>query len=241
MLGGHASDIYFFEQSLESCYRELSRRCDEYDAVICSSDIYAFSLLRRLQSSSGNPAGQPFIISCIASALTDKTTPTITAIEHDYRKYGAAVKKLINTFCKAPDYFSSVNINIPLRLQCADTTRHLPFTDRTPLIPDFFDAPFEYYDTVSPTRTNRAFYADKEVMEIQRFKRLLSLPDETDLKIVSLLRQNTAAKTICDMLFMSESGYNYRLKQIRQRCGFRDTRELKELIAKYMLHPPVLG
>ncbi len=232
--GGRVRDVFRIEDSLEDCYQRLAARLSDYDAIVCSNDLTAYALLYYLKKRPGGyKEGDPFLISSVSSPLTEYASPTITAIEFDYAKYGAAIRKIINTYLKDPHYFSAVSISVPLNLKVGGTTCFQPC--RAPFLPLFDPIDLSRF----PSRTNLSandnskFYSDPLIREIQLFKRLISAEDRVDVRMIDLLWRDIPVKEICEALFLSESGFKYRFSQIRARYGVRDRKELCYIMNKY--------
>ena len=228
-------DVYFFKKHLQDCYQELAPRIKNYDAIICTNDVAAFSLLYHLRTDPTVPRPLPFLISCIGSELTSYSSPSFTTAEIDYSQYGPAVKCLIGITQKYPNQFSSVNIGIPSYLKIGETTGNLPYTPPVPGTPGPFGLLNEKTDLPrSADVNNERYYADTEGSEIMRLKSFFASADRTDLKIALSLYKRTPPKTLCTELFISESDFKYRLSQIKRRCRLHSTEEFRSILDKYM-------
>lgn len=233
-LGGDPDSIYYTQNGLRVCFDNIRPNIDKYDAIICVNDIAAYSLLLNLQSGSGTyRPGEPYIVSCVSSVLCETSKPSITAIEFDWQKYGYAVRKLINTFLKVPECFSSVNINIPMTLKPGGTTLLREFDNSYYSLSDCFVNRYSD-DRIQADGDNSSYYSDKEVREILCYKKLLATCDEIDFKLLEYIKSETPIQVVCKEMFFTEGGYKYRIQRIKSKCDIKSKQELHDIVVKYL-------
>lgn len=214
--GGSANDLFYNSGSLSECYNSFSQSTQTYDAVICTNDYAAISLIRSLGKDN-----QLFVTSCGGGTLlTHFFSPSITHTWIDYQAFGKTALNLCDILQKS-EHINSINIYISGELSIGETTNNLP------LIPEP-DA-----ETTTTPKPTTDYYSDSEVEEMLRVETLLDSCDEEDFLVLDSLLNNMTYAKLAEKLFMSVNGVKYKVKKMFDICQVSSKDELIGLLNKY--------
>lgn len=213
--------ISIFENhaDLRGCFEAFFPHVKEYDAVICANDLAALSLIRRLTVQGVAVPDDIMIASFGESVLSEKLHPTLTLATLDHREMGRQALGLYLTQAR-----ESRPVNMTLRMQCrimpGESTACLPVPESQPE-PDI--------------GTPLDFYSDDEVRRLLSLEKLYLTMDETDMKIIRLLRNGKTLESAAEECFAGVSTIRYRLRRMLQISGAADSDELFRLFDPFWL------
>ena len=88
---------------------------------------------------------------------------------------------------------------------------------------------------LDPAPTEKDFYADETVKELDGLDAMLSLCDETDLALLRGLLEGKTHEKICEQLFISPNTLKYRIRKLQSAARFESKTRLIEAIRRYRL------
>ena len=202
--------VYNNSGSLEECFLTFEKDKNEIDAVICTNDFVAISLVRNLNE---DDLKRITVYSLTASSLSQYYRDYITSVDIDYKQYGAAAVFLYKKL-KKHSYISNITINLAWNGQENDTP-----TDSVQIDAD---------------NTADTFYEDMQVCEMMKVEKILTVCDNLDKTILKGLLNNKTLEEIDEEVFMSENAVKYRIKKILSDCDIKDKTTLITLLKKYL-------
>lgn len=221
---GKQDDVFINNGSLERCYADFRGNVDRYDAVICTNDFAAVSLVRRLLEEAPQELERLVVIGCAETRLTEFYREHMISLRVNHRQFGRAAVTLLENL-RRNEYLSQIAMSI--RCDFA------PLAELSALAPPAENA-------VAPVRIPPArdlFYEDRELDDMLRVERLLSECDETDRTIIAGMLRGEAYEKIAEHCFVTVSTVKYRVRKMLSVGRMSGRAELVRLAGKY-LRPP---
>ncbi len=202
--------VYNNNGSLKECYKTFEKDKGKIDAVICTNDFVAISLVRNLNA---EDLKRITVYSLADSALSKYYREFITSVNIDYNQYGRAALFLYKSL-KKHAYLSNISVNLAWDVEVKSEISESVKIDSA---------------DISDT-----FYEDSEVNEMMTVERILSVCDSVDRIILKGLVEKKTIEEINEQAFMSENAVKYRIKKILTDCNIEDKAELVKLLKKYL-------
>ena len=205
--------LFCYDGSLENCFADFEENGDDIEAVICTSDLAAVSLVRNLRQKSPDRLDSLTIYSLTGGTLSRYYSPYIKSLNIDYSPFGKAAIHLYKMIQKHK-YISGVSLKVSWNT--ADTSA--------------VTSPIE----IDRTWEGGDFNRDEEIREMMAIEKLLDCADDIDRSIIrGLLAQKTLAELTCEC-FLTENALKYRIKKILAVSGFADRQDLVDTLKKYV-------
>lgn len=205
--------LFCYDGSLENCFADFEENGDDIEAVICTSDLAAVSLVRNLRQKSPDRLDSLTIYSLTGGTLSRYYSPYIKSLNIDYSPFGKAAIHLYKMIQKHK-YISGVSLKVSWNT--ADTSA--------------VTSPIE----IDRTWEGGDFNRDEEIREMMAIEKLLDCADDIDRSIIrGLLAQKTLAELTFDC-FLTENALKYRIKKILAVSGFADRQDLVDTLKKYV-------
>lgn len=215
-------DIYYNNGSIENCLNDFFERGRSYDAVVCANDVTAITLLRRLRDAGLRVPEDVYIISCSCSTmLSERTSPTVTAVAADQYEVGVQAVAAYTTLVKNPgDIALTVRIGAKLLIR-----------ESTAMAPDKGDYifPHKAFDEHAVD-----FYGDPIAKKFFSTEYLLLNSDELDIGIIEGIIAGDTYPKMAERLYTSENVISYRIKRMCRLTKTSSKSELVELIYPYL-------
>ena len=206
--------IFVNDGSLKACFEEFFPVCSSFDAVICSNDFAAVSLIRYLQSAAPDILGGLKILSCAQTKLSDYYRSMITSVNLNFEQYGKAAVFIYEKL-KSHSYMSGITITVNWNDIYTGKRK------RTAV-------------KLKSTQEHNDFYTDSEMREMLTVEHILSISSNTDITIANKLIDGATLEETAQQSFLTESGVKYRIKRILQECGIANRAELIRLLKRYL-------
>jgi len=214
-----ADNVFNNVVSLEQCYNDFHSRIHEFDAVICTNDITAVSLLIRLRKDGIRVPEDLKIASFGNSLLTERTHPTITTASLDHVEMGRQAVKLY-AWLYHQEVPASVSVRVRSKLTARQSTESV---DQIVIDEKICSGRMDAMENID-------IYMDEEVNRIMRIETLINACDKTDVKYCRGLIRQQSTTVMQEELFLSQSALRYRLKKIMTVAGCDTPEELREFL-----------
>ncbi len=203
--------------SLQNCFAEFFGEYKNFDAVICSNDFAAVSLVRNLLEKAPDALEALKILSCAQTKLSAYYKARITSVDMHFEQYGKAAVFLYEAL-KAHPYMAGMTVTVNWNDENEKTPRHKPVTAKN-------------------EQSGSAFYADGEMRDLLTTEQILNTCSDTDRLILFSLIDGATLEETATRSFLTEGGVKYRIRRILTACGISDRGTLLELLKKYLVIP----
>lgn len=206
--------IFTNNGSLSNCFDEFLKEYKSFDAVICSNDFAAVSLVRNLSEKDPNALKNLKILSCAKTKLSGFYKNMITSVNMNFEQYGKAAVFIYEKL-KAHPYMSGITVTVKWNNKNEKTPR---------------------YKTVALENSNKGyeFYADSEMRDMLTAEQVLNLCSDTDRLILSSLINGLTLEETANLCFLTEGGVKYRIRRLLTECKLSDKSKLLKLIKEYL-------
>lgn len=197
--------------SLADCYARFAPHVDSYDAVVCANGFAAVSLVKRLQAEASERLENLRVISCVQTLLS-RYWRHITCVDINFELFGKTALGLADLARKQP-YVASFSAAVKWSVE---------------------KLALEEAPVTVAAETCTDFYSDGELQRMLRLENMLSVCDDTDMTILSMLLQGKSSAHMAESCYLTEGAVKYRIKNMRRLCGVDGRDELVRLLREYM-------
>ena len=209
--------IFLNNGSLANCYKDFFKEADNFDAVICSNDLSAVSLIRHLEADGAfNIIKNLKILSYSQSNLSKLYGNKIISVNMNLKQFGKAAVFIYEKLKSCP-YISNMTINILLN-DIPQENVHSDF--------DFID--------FKKNENHDIIYDDPELSEMIAAEKILETDSLMDKTILAELIKGKAVSEISAVCFLTESGVKYRIKKMLKKYKLNNKNELISVIKNYL-------
>ena len=216
--------VYYRDVSVSECYCGFAKDADRYNGIICTNDIVAAYLMKRLLDAGCRIPEDYAVVSFGDSVLAEMMSPSLTTVRLNYSEMGRQAVLLYVSLFRNPDNVSvvtSINCDIVER----ESTRGIA-VDRGVRLPEAHK--------YNGKKRSGSFIDDPDIRRIMRIEDALAGCKEIDLEILRGLIGKRRMAELSDELFISESTLKYRIKQLLLRFGCGSRQELAETLGEYV-------
>lgn len=199
--------------SLKKCFSEFLKEYKDFDAVICSNDFAAISLVENLKISAPEALFDLKILSCAKTRLSSFYKGTITSVDMNFEQYGKAAVFIYERLNSHP-YISGMTVSVKWNAE-----------NKKP--------PRQEEVALNDKSSTSSFYTDSELKEMLDLEKILNIISETDKKIISSLISGYTIDQTAERTNLTTGGVKYRIKRILTESGIKDKTEMLSLIKKY--------
>ena len=215
-------DIYYNYGSISNCFAKFAANRSNYNAIICTNNVVALTLLHRLGEIGVRVPEDIYIISCGCSTiLGERSAPTITAIAADQNEIGRQTVLAYASLMKNPGNIA-MTIRVGTKISVRGSTNFDPDPD-TVIFPPCIE-PASGVD----------FYADPDAKSFFNAESLLLGSDELDQGILDGLLAGETYPKIAERLYTSENVISYRIKRMFRITGCQRKSDLIALLNRYL-------
>ncbi len=207
--GGHS---FFNHGSLKQCFNDFWGSGEDFDAVICTNDLAAVSLVKNLMEAAPERLGSMSVVSCSRSAISACYEEYIKSVDVNFTSFGTnayAVSRIV----RHGENISEIALTVKWEMNFASTHAG----GECPPVP----------------MNDNAFYGDPEFASLLKIDRLLERCDALDKKILSLLLSDRTYAEIAEECYLVEQSVKYRVKQYTEICQLKNRKELLSLLNEY--------
>ena len=203
--------------SLERCYLDFRQRATEFDSVICTNEIVANSLIKRLAE---DGITHLRLVSYGSTKLADCTS---TVLRFDNEQLAAQTVQAFRYLYNANN--DSTYITVRVSGELVENRSSSAPADTSELSQISHHA-----HTDTPTLD---FYSDQEVLALSKIEKLLEICDSIDLEMLSLVLRNVPYEQISDELHISRSTVFYRLRRIEDTLSVESLADMKRFLRSH--------
>ncbi len=206
-------ELFHYGGSLENCFADFFENGKDIEAVICTNDFAAVSLVRNLSTRDPRRLEKLTVYSLTGGTLSRYYSPHIRSLNIDYAPFGKAAIHLYKMLVKHK-YISGISMKVSWN------TSDIPTLDQ----PTVIESSIESGD----------FNRDEEIREMMSLEKLLDSIDETDRNIINGLLQKKTLSELTEECYLTENGVKYRMKKLMLTAGVPDKQTLIKLLGKYI-------
>lgn len=206
--------VFVNEGSLNECFKSFYPVREEYDAVICTNDFAAISLIRNLKQKAPEILPRLKIFSCSQTNFSAYYQKEITTVNMNFEHYGKAAVFICEKLKNHP-YMSGMTITINWNMEENKSALSAPVL-------------------LGKIDASDIFYADREMREMILVEQILSMSSKTDRIILDQLVNGATIEKTAQQCFLTGSGVKYRIKRILQECGLENKTALTTLLQTYL-------
>ncbi len=207
---------FFNSGSLQKCFEDFREGGELFDAVICTNDFAAISLVKNLLAYDSTVLESLTVISCSKSALSDCFAPYIKSVDINFTSFGT------NAYAISRILAHGENIS-----EIALTVKwDMTFGEKIP-VPE---SPHLLFG-------DNGFYEDPELAALLKLDRLWEGCDALDKKLLRLLLSEKTYAEIAEECHLAEQSVKYRVKQYLAICELKNRKDLLSLLREYHISP----
>ena len=204
--------VFYNDGSLQNCFEDFFANGETVEAVICTNDLAAVSLVRNVKERSPARLDSLAVYSLTGGTLSEYYSPYITSLDIDYSAFGRAAIHIYKMLCKHK-YMTTLSVKVSRSS-----------SDNAPTSPVVLDC----------AKEEREFNRDGEIHEMMAVEKLLNNSDVTDRGIILGLMEGKTLSELSAQCFLTENALKYRIKKILATAGFADKQELVGTMRKYI-------
>lgn len=206
--------IFYNDFGFQELYKEFSGHLRDFDAVICTDDIIATSLVHHLKSE--HLLGEIPILSLERCKLTSFLQTPVSSIDNDLYYLGTQAVVLAS-FIYKNNAESSIVFKLNTCTNYDDSKKRLNIG--------------KFESMISEQKTS-----DIEEGELIRIETFMRNCDTLDFDILTyVLQGNISYQNISELLFITENTLKYRIKRLKELLGVSHKAEMIALLSKYMI------
>lgn len=206
--------IFTNNGSLKNCFDEFFKKCASFDAVICSNDFAAVSLIRNLLKIAPDELNRLKILSCAQTKLSGYYKNMLTSVNMNFEQYGKAAVFIYEKL-KAHPYMSGITVTVKWTGENEKTPQHKTVT-------------------VNNSESGYEFYADGDMRNMLTAEQILNTCSDSDRLIIMSLISGMTIEETAGHCFLTEGGVKYRIKRILNECKLSDKSELLTILKDYL-------
>lgn len=207
---------------LVNCYGDFIKKINKFDSVICTNEIAANSLIKRLKNDCVKIPDDLQIVSYGFTKLTDISVPSLTTLKFNSDAIGQQAISTFKYLYGANDNSIHITVRVSGELTVRDSTKKV-----TAPLPRS-----KSYD-ITDGVTSLNFYDDKEVASFSKMEKLLLSSDNADIQIIQKILQNIPYEQIADTLHLSRGTVFYRIKNMEEAVECRSLGEFKNFLISH--------
>lgn len=212
----HKESVYYNLGDLSECRSRFLKDVHKYDAVICTNDYAAVSLISFLKKDNPSCLNKLFAVGFSDTHLGRINEPSVTSVKLNYEEYGKTAIDIYRMLEKNPNLYS-VNANVKSEIIVRETTNNILWKSG-------------FKENIDKENVDYKFYDDKEVRQMVKMEKLFENCSESDVTVLKLLAGGESYERTAEKCFMTVNGIKYRLGRLCRICGFESRRELINVV-----------
>ena len=208
----HDPLIFFADKTVHIVLSKLLSCDEKIDAIICINDFSAFCLMLVLNEIDSNWREKISVLSFANTILSSLCPISLTSVSMNYAQCAKEVAT-IHKLCQQNDQIAYMHIVIKNHLYARETTAKL----------NPGGIVFAEHNTLSEENLMEITAPSKKCHQLEK---MLTVCDETDLKIIHGLLISKKAETISKNLYLSYEAVKHRVRKMKKLLDFATTAEL---------------
>ncbi len=212
--------VFYAKEDLTESYRDFLAVHDKYDAVICTTDHIAISLIEYLKENNAYNPSQFFISfgDTMVARLYDDGITSVTVPYYTCGKVAAETH-----FNRLKHGWSNATILIQSELVIRGSTNHVQYVpSNSPPQPQDLHPQSEFVEFRLPN------------MQIGSLERLLAVSDLSDLRLMYCMLCDYSYEETASLCFLSVETAKYRIRKIREMLHSENKSDVTSLLKKYI-------
>lgn len=217
--GEHTSNNNIFnnDYSLEECFKSFLPFADDYDAVLCTNDFTAISLIRRLQKQNYD-LNRLMVVSTAGTRLSRWFHPRFESVHFQYADFGKAGFLIANALMKETDFTA-----VTVKIRWSTTTGLLSGGED-----DLMGV------AVPEEAESQMFYTDAEILKMLRAEQTLDVCDKTDFRLLLGIFKGETLEQLGERCFISQTTLKYRINALKNVTKMGSRKELASFLKEYV-------
>ena len=213
------NDIYYNNGSLKGCFDDFYKFYHNYDCVICANDYAAISLTRNFKKLKATPHN--LLTVSYGNTLLSRGIDELITISMCYEEYGKAAVSICEILSKNTALlYSNIAVKWKIGYRGDFIKNELPDDS--------------HFSTDNKSqRADELFYSDSEINEMILIENMLSICDDTDLKLLDFILDGYPYAVAAEACFISHNTAKYRIKKLMDACKLSNKKAFLELLKKY--------
>lgn len=207
---------------LVNCYHSFIERIHDFDSVICTNEIAANSLIKRLKNDSISIPDDLQIVSYGFTKLTDISVPSLTTLKFNNDAIGQQAISTFKYLYSANDRSIHITLRVSGELTARNSTKKSAAPSHRPKCAGVVDG-----------ITSLNFYEDNEVSSFSKMEKLLLACDTSDIQIIQKILKNIPYEQIADNLHLSRGTIFYRIKNMERAVECQSLGEFKDFLTSH--------
>ncbi len=203
---------FYNNGSLENCFKSFISCNECFDAVICTNDFAAISLVKNLIKHNAEMLQRLDIISCSQSSISAYFGDYIKSININLTSLGTNAYQVART-AQNGENISEISLTVKWNMEFDDENITRLFED----------------GDIAPN----AFYEDAELSNLMKLDMLVDSFDNTDKNIIRLLMSGDTYSDIAEACYTTERNVKYRVKQYLKKCNVNSRKEFIDFLNEY--------
>lgn len=212
--------VFYAKEDLTESYRDFLEVHDQYDAVICTTDHIAISLIEFLKENDAYDPSQFFISygDTMVARLYGEGLSSVTVSYYTCGKVAAETH-----FNRLKYGWSAVTILVESSLVIRGSTGNIQYVpSKTLPKPHDLHPPTEFFNFRLPN------------INVGRLERLLAVSDIDDLRLMYCMLCDYSYEDTAALCFMSAETAKYRIRKIRKMLQAESKADAVELLRRYI-------
>lgn len=211
--------VFYNHASLADCYEDARSRLGHFDAVICTNNIVASSLMQHLTENGICVPDDLFVAAMTDSLLLERLPVPVTAVSPDYENTGSQAVMLYAYLCRRKEA-GTVSVCVPYRFAVRKSTGLIPWQPPENRV----------LSRGGDSKQTVDFYSDREVLLHSHADRLLNICDETDLRLIRGLLTGETYDSVSLKTYLTVDSLKYRKKRMMKAVNCEDNEEFAALL-----------
>lgn len=203
---------FFNNGSLKNCFNGFIESNERFEAVICTNDFAAISLVKNLIEYDATLLEDMDIISCSQSSISACYKDYIKSININFTSFGTNAYE-VSRIAQRGENISEISLTVKWNM-------------------DFNTENIKSSNAVVETKED-SFYDDVELSQMLKIDRLIERCDVLDKEIIKLILDEKTYIDISEECHIAEQSVKYRVKQYVEICGLKNRKELIALLNEY--------
>ncbi len=212
-------DIYWIDTDISNSVLRVLGNAGKYDAVICSNDYVAVTLLAHARTCGICIPNDLYVVGLGDTLIGRYTSPTLTSTnENEFYEMGRQAFSIWQTIAENP-FLTSIVVTVGTEIIARGSTAY-----------SCADEPLTHFSPSSEPTIS----IGQESQTVRSLENCLRGCDDVDLQILRSILCGKSNEQIENEMFLAHSSLYYRLHKLYQVANVSNRDELKQIFAFYL-------